>query len=277
MLLVLCSTFSFGQYIKEAIITLKKDEKSSNVKDVIFHEETIEYKDIYDPFTQLVALKNDIDITFDSVHFSKIVPVLKETYLQNQLEDGIYETYEDFLSNKPTSKEKIEGKEDGKDVFNYANDLMLFKYVDKKQLVKNPFAIVYKGDLYFSLKRIKELESKDMKITFPIVMNRYIRMRYENDGYYYSEFFKKNRTGDGSLGAGFGAIGAVLSVALTSKVEPGESIPFLFMKSENTFYQLDNCLKFNDFLEPKLGIKLLCYEKKDLDSKLLRKLLMTNL
>ena len=97
MLLVLCSTFSFGQYIKEAIITLKKDEKSSNVKDVIFHEETIEYKDIYDPFTQLVALKNDIDITFDSVHFSKIVPVLKETYLQNQLEDGIYETYEDFL------------------------------------------------------------------------------------------------------------------------------------------------------------------------------------
>lgn len=274
-LLILCSSFTFGQYVKDAVFKLKKDGKIIKAKDVIFQKDGYEYKEFDDPFINLFILKNEADILFDSINYSDSVPELKQTFFKNTYPDGEYQTIIDFNKKQPTSTERIEGKEDGDGVFNNPKDLMLFRYVDKKHMVKTPFAVVYKGDVYFNLKSISELDSKEMKVTIPVIMNRFIRIKYEDDNYFYSEFYPKKREGDANvLMNGGGALGALIASNIMSKTKPGKSIPFILLKGENTFYQLDNCLKFNDFLGEKLNSKIECNGKKELNPKIIRNILI---
>lgn len=274
-LLILCSSFTFGQYVKDAVFKLKKDGKIIKAKDVIFQKDGYDYKEFNDPFVNLYLLKSDADISFDSVNYSTSVPELKQTFFKNSFPEGVYETIDDFNKKQPTSTERIEAKEDGEGVYNNPKDLMLFKYIDKKQLVKTPFAVVYNGDVYFNLKSINKLESKDMKVTIPVIMNRFIRIRYEDDNYFYSEFYpKKREAGSNVLMYGGGALGALIATSAMSKTKPGKSIPFILLKGEDKFYQLDNCLNFNEFLGGKIHSKIECNGKNELNLKTIRNILI---
>jgi len=146
-LFILCATFSFGQYIKKATLILNDGNKIL-AKDILISDYLYEYKEPNNPFTNISISKDDVlNVEFDSVDFSVNIPEIKQNFIKNIFPEGIYESLEDLNNKIPTSNENIEGIENGEYVYNNANDLMLFKNINKKQLLKTPFAVVYKGDL----------------------------------------------------------------------------------------------------------------------------------
>ena len=68
-LFILCSTLSFGQYIKKATLVLS-DGKKMEVEDVFYGDKVYEYKLKMNKSSNQAIIKEDVsEIIFDSIDF----------------------------------------------------------------------------------------------------------------------------------------------------------------------------------------------------------------
>ena len=264
-LIIFISSFSFGQYIKEATIVLT-DGTTIEARDVVYANKVYEFKSL-DNLLLNQAITRDIvsELKFDSINYTETVPRIKETLAVHIKPNGLYQTIEDFYSGIPTSTEKIIGREDGGKNYNYPKDLMLFKTTDKK-VVSSPFAIVYEDELYLNLKGLNKIESKEMKALYANseAINRYIRVKYNNDDYYYTEVYQKKSKDAAILGALlFGPIGAVIGSAINTHGRDKDVFPIILLNQDRKTYQVNDCLNFNKILKDKLNFKIQCKSKED--------------
>ncbi|WP_312314548.1 hypothetical protein [Empedobacter brevis] len=279
ILIILCSTFSFGQYISKATLVLT-DGKVIEVRDLIYTENGYDFKNENDVLSIQTINKEYVSkIEYDSFYFSKDSHKFKETYVTHNLSDGVYETIEDFYNGTPTSTEEIIGREDGEKVYNFPKDLMLFKNL-KKEIIKNPFAIVYQGDLFFNIKKLNKIESKEMKALYSNseAINRYVRVKYMDNDYYYTEIYQK-KSNDGAVIASmlFGVIGAAVSSAIEPKNLESDVFPIILLNQDKKVYQVNDCLTFNRILTDKINIKLPCRKKEDNSIQNVRRNLIKNI
>lgn len=112
-----------------------------------------------------------------------------DKYYENDLPERIYETIQDFYNKIPSSTEKVVGREEGKKYYENPKDLMAFKYAKNDDILKNPFTVVYRGNLYFGIKPSNKHESTKMKGNFGITYskNYYIKVKYATPQYFYAE------------------------------------------------------------------------------------------
>ena len=275
-LLTLFTSFAFGQYIKEATLVLD-DGKTIEAEQIIYGEKEYQFVDKEMPYAlQTVKIKKVSNLKFDSINFSKTVPKLKETYFENDLPEGIYETIEDFYNKTPSSLDEIVATPEGSKLYERANDLMSFKYKSNNKTIKKPFAIVYNNDLYFGILGIDKHESKKMKGTFALLhsANRYVRVKYKTDSYYYTDMPLKTL---GSVIAGGALGGAVGAIIVTSTSNGLNSFyPVVLLNDERKFYEVKNCKRFNEYFENNLSLGFDCKKEEDYNILKVRKLMIDN-
>ncbi|WP_334124171.1 hypothetical protein [Empedobacter brevis] len=255
-LLILCSTFAFGQHIKKATFVLT-DGKILEVEDVVYGDKVYEYK-IKKKSNLAITKESVSEIIFDSIDFTKQVEQktyfeVRNMYYENDLPEGVYETIEDFYKKSPSSTEKLVGKEEGGKFYENSNDLMAFNYSKSGDIIKNAFAIVYKGILFFGIKPSNKHESKRMKGAFAITYskNYYIKVKYATPEYFYTEI--------SSIPAGK-AIGIMGSANYygTSYSLMNSKYPFILVNKEQKFYTVKNCKRFNEYFKDNLNKKISC-------------------
>lgn len=274
-LFTLLSSFSFGQFIKEATIILNNGN-TIEAEQLVYGENNYQFIDKKIPYTlQFVKTKDVSNLKFDSISFSKDVPKLKETFFENDLPEGIYETIDDFYNKTPTSTEDIVGTPEGKNHYERVNDLMSFKYKSNSKTIKKPFAIVYNNDLYFGILGIDKHESKKMKGSFALVhsINRYVRVKYKTANYYYTDMPLKTA---GSVIAGSALGGALGALIVTGTNGLKNYYPVILLNDEKKFYEVKNCDRFNKYFEASLNMKFNCENKEDYSIQKVRELMMNN-
>ena len=277
-LLALCSTFAFGQYIKDATIILENGNKIET-DEIIFGEKEYQFVEKNIPYTlQSIKIKKVSTLEFDSVNFSKTVPKLKETYFENDLPEGIYETIEDFYNKKPSSIEKISGRPEVEEFLERPKDLMTFKRKSDNEIVRTAFAVVYYNDLYFGVRGINKNESKNMKDSANLDAQgiRYVRVKYKNNDYYYTDLPVSSNSTFWMIagGVGGGIIGGAIAGALTSNYSG--YAPIILLNSEKKFYKVQGCKKFNEYFENSLNMRFNCENKEDYNIQSVRKLMINN-
>ncbi|WP_413533797.1 hypothetical protein [Empedobacter brevis] len=276
-LIILCSTFSFGQYIKEATFRLK-DGKSIDVRDVVYSEKVYQFTKSDNPYTlESIPIKYVTEIKFDSINYSKKVPDLKETFFENDLPEGIYETIDDFYKKEPTSTEAITGKEEGLNLYERPRDLMTFKFKSNDKIIKKPFAVVYRGELYFGIKGIDKHESKEMQGSFALMhsINRYVRVKYKTENYYYTDMPLKTA---GSVIAGAAVGGAIGGAIMASAGGRNSFRPVVLINNEQKFYEVKNCKRFNEYFKTRLNLTFNCDNKDEHEYNIenVRKIMINN-
>ena len=263
-LIILCSSFTFAQYIKKATFVLT-DGKKMDVEDVVYGDKVYEYKLSDNLFSnQLITKDNVSELIFDSIDYSEDIPKIKETLLNDSYPEGQYLTIDDFYKQQVTSTEELIARTDGDEIYNFPNDLVLFKNA-KKEIIKAPFAIVYQGDLFFNVKGLDKIESKEMKALYSNseAINRYVRVKYADKDFYYTEVYQK-KTNDGAIiGAMFGIVGSIIASAIDPPKKDVDVFPIILLNQDRKVYQVNDCLNFNKILSDKLNIKLPCRKKED--------------
>lgn len=262
-LFILCSTLSFGQYIKKATLVLS-DGKKMEVEDVFYGDKVYEYKLKMNKSSNQAIIKEDVsEIIFDSIDFINKVDQntyteIKDKYYENDLPEGIYETIDDFYKKIPSSTKKVVGREEGQKYYDNPKDLMAFKYVGSDDILRNTFAVVYKGNLYLSIKASNKNEAKEMKGGFMIdySKNYFLKVKFANSDYFYSE------------------ISAIPSGEAITKMAVGSYYgapyrlkyilyPFILLNNEQKFYAVKNCKRFNEYFENKLNKRIPCEKDND--------------
>ena len=277
-LFTLLTSFVFGQYIKKATFIFD-DDKKVEVKDVYVNDYIYEFKFADDPIS-LNAYSKDMvkEIIFDSIDFSREIPIAKETFYDNLLEDGIYETIEDFYKGVPTSTIKIKGKTFGEKRYIYSKDLMRFYDLsNNEKIISKPFAIVFENELFFNTKTIKQLESNNLKVGFKEISKSYIRVKYKNEKGYYTEISQPASNGYNPFMM-YGAAGAIASTMVESR--PIESMyhdiyPIFLMNDDKKFYGLSNCKRLNKNLPSVFNNEIKCDKNEDVISNI-RKVIFEN-
>ncbi|GGE86708.1 hypothetical protein GCM10010984_00640 [Chishuiella changwenlii] len=278
-LLTLLSSFTFGQYVKNATIVLDNGKKIET-EEIIYGEKEYQFVEKEVPYTlQTVKIKKVSNIEFDSINFSKEIPKLKETYFENDLPEGIYETIEDFYNRKPSSTEKLAGRPDGEDFLERPKDLMTFKRRSDDEILRTAFAVVYYNDLYFGVKGINKNESKKMKGSANLGTQsmRYVRVKFKNDDYYYTDFPVSSNSTFWMVAGGVagGMIGGAIAGALSSN--HSGYVPIVLLNSEKKFYKVQGCKKFNEYFGTNLNMNFDCENKEEYNIQNVRKLMINNI
>ncbi|MEG0696745.1 MAG: hypothetical protein RR447_06375, partial [Algoriella sp.] len=163
-LLILCSTFSFGQYISKAKITSKSTNNSFEISDVKYINDGkgLQFKTDLSKNTFAVVRIKDFELVYDTENFSKNIPEIKGVFSKESFSyiDGVYLTKDDFVS-KNVENKSFEVKPNlYADWFEQSVDLVNFydtkgKFPEFQQ--RDYFAIVSNGDIYFIGKEIKKI------------------------------------------------------------------------------------------------------------------------
>ena len=262
-LIILCSSFTFAQYIKKATFVLT-DGKKMDVEDVVYGDKVYEYKLQKNKSSNQAILKEDVkEIFFDSINFNQQISdkdavKISDIYYKNDLPDGVYDTIEDFYNKTPTSTKKIVGREEGQKYYDNPKDLMAFKYVGGDDILRNVFAVVYNENLYLNIKASNKYEAKEMKGGFMIdySKNYFLKVKFANTDYFYTEM-SAIPSGEAITKM---AVGSYYGTPYGLKYN---LFPFILLNNEKKFYAVKNCKRFNEYFENKLNKKIPCDKEID--------------
>lgn len=104
--------------------------------------------------------------------------------------DGIYKTKEDFLSKKPSGHRSVSPRQLGNSGTDFAGkdeEQVFFRYDDSDAKVRNTFAIVWNGRLYFQAKAILGNRNRDDRAQDSDFSNSFCQVLIEGDNYLYAE------------------------------------------------------------------------------------------
>ena len=161
----------------------------------------------------------------------------------NNYPEGIYLSFEDFLTKKPANTQTVEMRDvmrPKQKVLDPTIDNCYFYYRRKNKRVKDAFAISYKGSLFIRIKEMRKyMVKKDrrQKIEFH---DSFIRVVDQGQFLYMEGYFRKG----GGLGLSIGA--GPVAVGSGGPREEMKGIVFNFEKQEFDIFR--DCKDFNNFL-----------------------------
>lgn len=221
-LLILCSTFSFGQYISKAKIISNQTNNTFEIRDVSYINDGkgIQFKTDLSKNTFAIVRLKDFKLIFDNEDYSKNIPQIKGVFNQKEFSypDGLYLTKDDFISKK-TEDRLFEMKLNlYADLFEQSADLVNFydkngKFPEYQQ--RDYFAIVKNGDIYFNVKEIKKIaKEKKILLAKEIPNFAYVRVKAGSDHHLYMEL-PRSQQNNGYLMM-FGMAGAIASTMINT-------------------------------------------------------------
>lgn len=165
------------------------------------------------------------------------------------LPNGIYKTKEDFINKRISSTDEVVAK--GlvgfeKPVLRKIEDNCFFYYKATDEKVKNTFAIVYKGHLYFQIYAILENRNKTDRAQTNDFPNSFVRVISGGQNYYYLEADLANQWAQGFAVGGVGGTGGY---ALGQTMFSGKGIVWDIKNQEFNIFK--NCQDYNDFIKDK--------------------------
>ncbi len=103
-LIILCSSFTFAQYIKKAIITSNSTNKTFDIRDVKYINDGkgIQFKTDLSKNTFAIVRLKDFQLVFNNEDVTNVVPKIKGVFNEKTFNypDGVYLTKDDFISKK---------------------------------------------------------------------------------------------------------------------------------------------------------------------------------
>ena len=260
LILFFSINFIFSQQkVKKGVIETVTDDKISF--------EDLEYLDDQVQYTNSSNLKREhlflpsikkINETEETEIIVKDVTInIQDTLYGDFYPDGIYVTKEDFLAKKPSSLRKIVAK----GLYGFVKEKTekeehncYFYDEEKDEKLKNVFAVVYNGKLYFQIKAIlNNRNSADIEQNneFP---NSFVKALFGGKKYIYTEVYlieSGDKMSSQLLLGGVGGIIGVVSGGLVNDFTTfGKGVVWDFKKSE--FNIFTDCDDFNYFIKTRL-------------------------
>lgn len=172
--------------------------------------------------------------------------------------EGVYATKQDFMNKKPSSVQKLTKR--GLYGFNkkIADDETpsCFFFTEEESRLRNVFAVVYNGILYFNVKAILANRNKYDRAQESDFPNSFVRVLAGGNNYLYTEADLVNAWVKGlansglGMGAG-GAIGGAIQGAakgsIISSSMSGKGVVWDFKNEEFNIFK--NCNDYNDFIK----------------------------
>ena len=156
--------------------------------------------------------------------------------------EGIYYSKEDFVKKKPINSKDIELRNHKKDSSKEILDRGFFFNIKTNKLLKNVFAVSYKGHLYFQLKAILKHRNKNDRAQTTPHYYRFVRVVLGGNNFLYTEAELANKWAKQSL-AQLGVIGYSKSKELTNE----KGIVWDFKNEEFNIFK--SCKDYNDFIK----------------------------
>lgn len=162
--------------------------------------------------------------------------------------EGIYATKEDFMSKKPSSnaiitKRGLIGWE--KPIVNN-EEITCFFFDESENKIKNVFAVVHKGILYFNLKSILKNRNQTDRSQDSDNPNSFSRVFMGGENFLYTEI---NIGNVWEKAFSYGAVGGAAGSALAEMANHNKGVVWDFKNSEFNIFR--NCEDYNDFIKDK--------------------------
>lgn len=181
--------------------------------------------------------------------------------------EGIYATKEDFINKKPSShvtitKRGLIGLE--KPIVNN-EEMTCFFFDTSESKIKNVFAVVHKGILYFNLKSILKNRNQTDRSQDSDNPNSFSRVFMGGENYLYTEI---NIGNVWEKAFSYGAVGGAAGGALAQMANHNKGVVWDFKNSEFNIFK--NCEDYNDFIKDKSSKDIQKCENSQPDNYLVR-------
>ncbi len=167
---------------------------------------------------------------------------------KTSLPDGIYLTKAEFTAKQPSKSQKLIKKGligfEKSTVNDDALDCFFFdESTDKK--IKNVFAVVQNGNLYFNVQSILNNRNKTDRAQGSDFPNSFVKVTIEGENYFYTEVVLANIWAKG-LAYNMGPAGGVMASTLN------KSKGIVWDVKNGEFNIFKNCFDYNDFIREKI-------------------------
>lgn len=259
------ASFGFAQInkeIKTGIITTVTNEKIAakdikwdiNGKASFLNAGNKQMEDLYENSIKSLEPTEENTVNFTSITNEKpldpsIKKVVDDGLYRPILPEGIYVTKQEFIDKIPSQKKHLSkrglyGFE--KPVLEDADQICFF-FDEKESKLKNVFAVVQNGILYFNIKAILDIKNrnKNDRAQDSDNPNSFARVTMGGNNFYYSEINVGNVWAKGfAMGAG--------GTAGYSMMQSENSYKGLVWDSKNQEFNIfKNCKDYNDFIKDK--------------------------
>lgn len=243
---------------KEGILTTVTNESiafkdltwDKNGKAHYLNARNKQMEDLYDNSIKEIEEVSATDPRFltlaDEIPVAQNTPKAKNDGLYRpDYPEGIYVTKEDFISKKPNRQEYLTKR----GLIGFEKQLVddkepacfFFDNNDKK--LKNIFAVVYHGILYFNIAGILNNRNKTDRAQDSDFPNSFVRVINGGANYLYTEADLANAWAKGLAYGSGGAVGGVIAGTLNN----GKGIVWDYKNQEFNIFK--NCKDYNDFIK----------------------------
>ncbi|PZU90634.1 MAG: hypothetical protein DI529_02595 [Chryseobacterium sp.] len=254
--------FTFGQEkknYKEGIITTSTNEIiafkdltwDKNGKAHYLNATNKEMEELFDNSIKNIEEVSESDPKFTSITGETFQPSSsnagKENTAKTDYPEGIYTTKEDFIKKTPSKNQKLSKK----GLIGFTKELVddsvsecFFYDFNSDKKLKDVFAVVYHGSLYFNIAAILTNRNKTDRAQTSDFPNSFVKVLFGGDNYLYTEAALANVWAKG-LAYNAGAAGGVLAGTLNT----GKGIVWDYKNQEFNIFK--NCEDYNDFIKDK--------------------------
>lgn len=167
--------------------------------------------------------------------------------------NGIYATMEEFLNKTPSSNPELKPQNPTDGYYRtQASELetsAFFVNAETKTRIRNVFAVVQNGILYFNIGQIIKNREKEDRGQHPDYPNLFVRVTNGGSNYLYAEALLGNNWGKAFAGIGSGILmGGYAGSAIGSSVNTIRGIIWDIQKKQFNIFK--NCEDFNNFIKP---------------------------
>lgn len=261
----LIAGFGFAQInkdIKTGIITTVTNEKiaatditwDKNGKASFLNAANKQMEDLYENSIKSIdatdtSSESFVNITKEKPLDPSVKKVVDDGLYRPMLPEGIYVTKQEFLDKTPSQKKNLSkrglyGFE--KPVLEDADQICFF-FDEKESKLKNVFAVVQNGILYFNIKAILDVKNRNKNDGSQDSdnPNSFARATMGGNNYYYSEINVGNVW---TKGLGYG-IGGGVGSTIASSANDYKGV--VWDSANQEFNIFKNCKDYNDFIKDK--------------------------
>ena len=208
-----------------------------------------EMEELYDNSIKSIEEVSESDPKFTSITGENFSPASSTAIInKTDFPEGVYATKEDFIKKTPSKKQELSKK----GLIGFTKELVddnvseCFFYdsrTDKK--LKDVFAVVYHGSLYFGVAAILTNRNKTDRAQTSDFPNSFVKVLFGGDNYIYTEVPLANAWAKG-LAYNAGVAGSIMAGTLNT----GKGIVWDYKNQEFNIFK--NCQDYNDFIKDKL-------------------------
>lgn len=271
---LLMSSAAFGQKfksLKEGTITVVTGEKIS-FKDLTWKDGKASYINFSSKLKEELYEQSIKEISEEPLESGlnvnkTLVTSEMNGFKKTGLPEGIYETKADFTAKQPAKTQKLVKKGlvgfEKTPINDEAMECFFYDEISDRKL-KNVFAVVHNGYLYFSVQSILSNRNKTDRAQGSDFPNSFVKVTIEGDNYFYTEVGLANIWAKG-LAYNMGPAGGAMASSLN------QSKGVVWDVKNNEFNIFKNCEDYNSFIRDIMPDDILQCRNNSYDQLFIRK------